>query len=323
MAVSSASIRPESTTPSAPAFPEIAARPSMSPTWKRSPTAWLTRWSPRVTAHPMPHDIEHLYLTDPIGEPCRHQQHHVFRGRAGICLSARRRAISATWGRGSAAPSASASPADACRGRCCRPANASRHRATGTSEYSVQLSGNTSSISAPGVLLPRRNLQVLLPPFVCEETIDPQKLAAAIRSHMTAFDVDPDREVALALRWTGMPSYERLSAFAEGIGAGSPNASPGSSRCSSCSTATWRRRSAISCKRTARRERDAGDRRRRAYGTSTISISAASACRPTRCRSPSNPWCSARTRAARGRASACIIMIMIMTMITGRTAIRT
>jgi ethanolamine utilization protein EutA len=92
-----------------------------------------------------------------------------------------------------------------------------RATALGASEYSVQLSGNTSYISAPGVLLPRRNLQVLLPPFVCEETIDPQKLADAIRSHMTAFDVDADREIALALRWTGMPSYERLAAFAEGI----------------------------------------------------------------------------------------------------------
>ena len=93
-----------------------------------------------------------------------------------------------------------------------------RATALGASEYSVQLSGNTSYISAPGALLPRRNLQVLLPPFVCEETIDPDKLADAIRSHMTAFDVaDPDREIALALRWTGMPSYERLAAFAEGI----------------------------------------------------------------------------------------------------------
>ena len=35
---------------------------------------------------------------------------------------------------------------------------------------------------------------------------------------MTAFDVaDTDREIALALRWTGMPSYQRLAAFAEGI----------------------------------------------------------------------------------------------------------
>ncbi len=96
-----------------------------------------------------------------------------------------------------------------------------RATALGASEYSVQLSGNTSYISAPGTLLPRRNLQVLLPPFACGDTIDPEKLAAAIRSHLTAFDVTgTDRDIALALRWTGMPSYERLAAFAAGIARG-------------------------------------------------------------------------------------------------------
>ena len=44
-----------------------------------------------------------------------------------------------------------------------------RATALGASEYSVQLSGNTSYISKPGELLPRRNLQVLQPPFECEE----------------------------------------------------------------------------------------------------------------------------------------------------------
>ena len=39
--------------------------------------------------------------------------------------------------------------------------------ALGASEYSVQLSGNTSYISTPGKLLPRRNLQVVQPPIVC------------------------------------------------------------------------------------------------------------------------------------------------------------
>jgi ethanolamine utilization protein EutA len=82
----------------------------------------------------------------------------------------------------------------------------------------VQLSGNTSYISAPGELLPRRNLQVLQPPYVCEEAIDPERLASAIRAHMTAFDVsDDEREIALALRWQGLPSHERLYAFADGI----------------------------------------------------------------------------------------------------------
>jgi ethanolamine utilization protein EutA len=81
----------------------------------------------------------------------------------------------------------------------------------------VQLSGNTSYISTPGALLPRRNLQVLQPPYVCAETIDPAAVAQAIRSHMVAFDIEDEREVALAFRWQGAPAYERLAAFAEGI----------------------------------------------------------------------------------------------------------
>ena len=76
-----------------------------------------------------------------------------------------------------------------------------RATALGASEYSVQLSGNTSTITNPGVLLPRRNLQVLQPPFVCDETIDPDQLAASIHNHFTAFDlVDGEADVALALR---------------------------------------------------------------------------------------------------------------------------
>jgi ethanolamine utilization protein EutA len=39
-----------------------------------------------------------------------------------------------------------------------------RATAFGASEYSVQLSGNTVYVSAPGELLPRKNLQVLQPP---------------------------------------------------------------------------------------------------------------------------------------------------------------
>src|SRR5829696_2157955 len=100
-----------------------------------------------------------------------------------------------------------------------------RATALGASEYSVQLSGNTSYISDPASLLPRRNLQVVQPPFVCEDVIDPTKLTAAIRNHLTAFDVNAgEREVALAFRWTGAPSYERIFAFAEGIQRGMADA---------------------------------------------------------------------------------------------------
>jgi ethanolamine utilization protein EutA len=169
-----------------------------------------------LTARPMPHDVAHLYLTDPIAELGRIDgimfsggvSEYVYEresrdfGDMGPRLG---RAIRERIARG--AFPWPVLPA----GECIRAT------ALGASEYSVQLSGNTSYISAPGVLLPRRNLQVLLPPFACDETIDSEKLAKAIRDHMTAFDVDAEREVALALRWTGMPSYERLAAFAEGI----------------------------------------------------------------------------------------------------------
>jgi ethanolamine utilization protein EutA (predicted chaperonin) len=96
-----------------------------------------------------------------------------------------------------------------------------RATALGASQYSVQLSGNTSFISDPGALLPRRNLEVIQPPYRCGETIDAAALAGAIRAHLTAFDIAADAgEVALALRWRGPPSYERIAAFARGIAAG-------------------------------------------------------------------------------------------------------
>ena len=170
-----------------------------------------------INTRPLPHDVEHLYLTDPIldlgridgimfsggvGEYVYQREHRDF-GDLGPLLG---RAIRARIAQG--AFPWPVLPA----GECIRAT------ALGASEYSVQLSGNTSYISAPGMLLPRRNLQVLQPPFDCAETIDPQQLANAIRSHIAAFDLQhSDREIALALRWTGMPSYERLAAFAAGI----------------------------------------------------------------------------------------------------------
>ena len=93
-----------------------------------------------------------------------------------------------------------------------------RATALGASEYSVQLSGNTCYISNPGELLPRRNLQVLQPAFAFEKQIDPEELAAAIRSHFAAFDLEEGHgEAALAFRWSGAPTYERLAAFADGL----------------------------------------------------------------------------------------------------------
>ena len=169
-----------------------------------------------IMARPLPHDIAHLYLTDPIldfgridgimfsggvGEYVygRESRHFGDLGRRlGRAIRARVDAGAFPW---------PLLPAHECI----------RATALGASEYSVQLSGNTSYISTPGALLPRRNLQVLQPPYVCEETIDPEKVAQAIRSHVVAFDVEEEREIALAFRWQGAPAYERLAGFAEGI----------------------------------------------------------------------------------------------------------
>jgi ethanolamine utilization protein EutA len=98
------------------------------------------------------------------------------------------------------------------------PGECIRATALGASEYSVQLSGNTIYISDPGALLPRRNLQVLQPAYACGERVDPDALAQSIREHFEAFDlVEGENEAALALRWEGTPSYERIAGFALGI----------------------------------------------------------------------------------------------------------
>ena len=140
-----------------------------------------------VVTRPLPHAIENLYLTEPIcdfgridgimfsggvGEYVYRREDRDF-GDLGKRLgrAVRRRVDSGAlpW---------PLLPAGECM----------RATALGASEYSVQLSGNTTCISDPGVLLPRKNLQVLQPPFVCGEAIDTDQLAGAIRAHFSAFD---------------------------------------------------------------------------------------------------------------------------------------
>ena len=100
---------------------------------------------------------------------------------------------------------------------------AQRIRATvlGASEYTVQLSGITSFVPAPESTLPRRNLQVARPEYVLDEVVDSDGVASAIEHHLSVFGLhDTASDVALALRWSGTPSYRRLRAFAESVTAG-------------------------------------------------------------------------------------------------------
>jgi ethanolamine utilization protein EutA len=169
-----------------------------------------------LAARPMPHDVAHLYLTDAIPD-FGAIDGVMFSGGVGEYVYGREERDFGDMGRRLGGAIRRRIDAGALPWPLLPAGECIRATALGASEYSVQLSGSTSYISSPGALLPRRNLQVLQPDFACAEDIDSERLAQAIRAHLVAFDVADDREVALALRWQGVPAYERLLAFAEGI----------------------------------------------------------------------------------------------------------
>lgn len=215
-----------------PAGRDLAAEAGYS--WKRgdvaAPAAMerVAEWMAdaliaAILTRPLPHAVEHLYLTDPlpdlgridgvmisggVGEFVYRRESRDFGDLGRLLGLALRRKIDA-----GAFPWPLLPP-----GECIRAT------ALGASEYSVQLSGNTIYISDAGALLPRRNLQVLQPPCAFGERIDPDELARAIRGHYTAFDlIEGESEAALAFRWRGPPSHERIAAFALGISRGLAN----------------------------------------------------------------------------------------------------
>jgi ethanolamine utilization protein EutA len=175
-----------------------------------------------IGKRPLPRAIEHLYLTDPIADPGRIDG-VMFSGGVAEYVYAREPRDFGDMGKLLGTAIARRLEEGALPWPLLPPGECIRATAVGASEYSVQLSGNTIYISSPGDLLPRKNLQVLQPPCVCGESIDPVALASAIRGHFTAFDLEEGAtEVALAFRWTGAPSYPRIAALARGIAAGLP-----------------------------------------------------------------------------------------------------
>ena len=57
--------------------------------------------------------------------------------------------------------------------------------------------------------------------MIARKKIVPEEVARAVKAHRRAFEVDNgDREIALSFHWKGMPAYERLLAFAEGLALG-------------------------------------------------------------------------------------------------------
>ncbi len=146
-----------------------------------------------IRMRPLPPPLQALYLTEPIADLGRIDG-IMFSGGVGEYVYGREDRDFGDMGRRLGHAMRKRLDAGALPWPLLPAGECIRATALGASEYSVQLSGNTSTITNPGALLPRRNLQVLQAPYVCEETIDPEKLAAAIRGHFTAFDLDRRRD---------------------------------------------------------------------------------------------------------------------------------
>ena len=103
-------------------------------------------------------------------------------------------------------------------------AAAERIRATviGASQFTVQLSGNTLSISDPG-LLPYRNVPVLLSTLPEDREVEADEVRGLIAQALTRLDITEGEEiVALAFDWEGLPRYAQLRKIADGIVAALP-----------------------------------------------------------------------------------------------------
>ncbi|MFN0071158.1 MAG: ethanolamine ammonia-lyase reactivating factor EutA, partial [Chloroflexota bacterium] len=100
-----------------------------------------------------------------------------------------------------------------------------RIRATviGASQFTVQVSGNTISISDESAL-PFHNLQVIYPHLPQGEEIEPDQIVDAIKRAFQRFDlVEGETPVGLAIDWAGTPRYPLLRNLAEGISRGLAN----------------------------------------------------------------------------------------------------
>jgi ethanolamine utilization protein EutA len=89
----------------------------------------------------------------------------------------------------------------------------------GASEYSVQLSGNTTFISDPATLLPRKALQVVpLGLNLDDDTIAPRQVQRALQKSFMRHDlVEGDQDIAVSVQWGGAPRFQRLAALADGL----------------------------------------------------------------------------------------------------------
>lgn len=87
----------------------------------------------------------------------------------------------------------------------------------GVSQYAVQVSGSTIAVSSAG-LLPLRNVPVAGPAISIGQPVDRAGITSAIRSGLSV--LKQPGPTALALRWTGSATWDRLDALCHAILAG-------------------------------------------------------------------------------------------------------
>jgi ethanolamine utilization protein EutA len=103
------------------------------------------------------------------------------------------------------------------------PGQGIRATVIGAAQFSVQISGNTITITRPDDL-PLQNLPVLAPSLDLGERIDAGAVAAACRAALEQADVaDGAGPVAFAFPWRGDPAHARLHALAAGVCAAVPD----------------------------------------------------------------------------------------------------
>jgi ethanolamine utilization protein EutA len=102
-------------------------------------------------------------------------------------------------------------------------ANGIRATVLGASQFTVQVSGDTISVSRPD-LLPLRNLRVVSVPLSQNGEVTAEEFSAAIQEGFRRSDLNEgEQAVALATNWNGTPHYGALRSLAEGFKQGLPN----------------------------------------------------------------------------------------------------
>ena len=103
------------------------------------------------------------------------------------------------------------------------PAAGIRATVIGASQYTVQVSGSTIYLAPPDVT-PLRNVPVIAPPFDFgdgEAGIDSDAVSNTLSGELRRFDLaTAEAPVAIAIRWRGSATFDRIDSFCRGIAAG-------------------------------------------------------------------------------------------------------